>query len=124
MFEQTPQTERNIFTNPPADAAKLKQMYPDDVLEELLPTFLKESHELLSKLENGWQRRDLRIICTQAHQLKGIAAVFTAVEMESLCGDLQRAAQDADWGAVSNLHTRVVESSLEVRAFVKTLLKK
>jgi HPt (histidine-containing phosphotransfer) domain-containing protein len=124
MFEQTPHYERNIFTNPPIDADYLRSRFPDDVLDELLPTFLKESDELLEKLENGRDRRDLRLICTQAHQLKGVAAVFAAGDLERLCAELQKAAQESDWNAVEELHSRVVDSSLELRAFVKTLLKR
>jgi HPt (histidine-containing phosphotransfer) domain-containing protein len=124
MFEQIRETDNSIFTRRPVNVETLKIMYSDEVLQELLPTFLKESHELLEKLELGRSKRDLRLIATQAHQLKGVASVLQAADLESLCCHLQKAAQAADWKAVESYHPQVIQESLEVRAFLKTLIKK
>src|SRR4051812_19978926 len=116
MFEQI-QSE-NPYTPAPVEIDVLHQMYSDDLLEELLPSFLQETSDVLARLESGKTKKDLRIISTQAHQLKGVAAVLAASQLEGLCCELQNAAQERDWRRVEVIYARVCNCGLEVREFV------
>ncbi len=85
------------LTDSPLDIPYLQHLYGKDGFCELLESFLEESTLLLSSMNDSLKTRNGRELAQSAHQLKGLAAVMGASEIDKWSLAVERAAKQGDW---------------------------
>jgi len=118
LADQVAATDRSC----PLEFAKLKEMYGEDSLCEILELFLKESRQLVGELRPAVNNRDSRSLAMIAHQLKGLSAVITASQMNNLSSDLERIAVRGSWPEAEAILSALEKATETVTKFVDTVL--
>ena len=78
----------------PLNINQLKDMVgdDDDLIRELLDTFLTSGRETMQELSSALDANDVGEIKMKAHSLKGASANFGASRIQAICSDMESAA--------------------------------
>ncbi|MEE9312945.1 MAG: Hpt domain-containing protein [Planctomycetota bacterium] len=78
----------------PLNIGQLKDMVgdDDDLIRELLDTFLTSGRETMEELSSALNAHDIGEIKMKAHSLKGASANFGASRIQAICSDMESAA--------------------------------
>jgi len=106
----------------PIDLPQLEQLYGKEDINGLLSSFLEESTELAQQLQSCCQQRDAQQMATEAHQLKGLAAVMTSEKLAAYCLDLERAVKEYAWDLADTILPKVQAELTRVHDYVKNLI--
>jgi len=68
----------------------------EDLIEQILPTYLKDNKEHFEKLSEAVKSRDSEAIASHAHALKGAARNLGVVQLSDIAGRLERAGREDD----------------------------
>lgn len=109
--------------NTPLNVVKLKSLYGEQGLPELLHSFRLESEKLLNSIKHHISERNDKDLATDAHQLKGLCAVMTIEELEKLSQELERAAKQSSWEQAQEISTRLDGAFETVTNFIKRMLE-
>lgn len=106
----------------PIDLPQLEQLYGKEDINGLLRSFLEESTELARQLHSCCQQRDAQQMATEAHQLKGLAAVMTSEKLAAYCLDLERAVKEYAWDLADTILPKVQAELTRVHDYVQNLI--
>ncbi len=81
----------------PLDIPYLQHLYGKEGFCELLESFLEEATLLLASMNDSLKSRNGRELAQSAHQLKGLAAVMGAAEIDKWSLAVEKAAKLGDW---------------------------
>lgn len=96
---QAAQTNGN-FKGPMATPINLQLLldtYGEEDLKEIFLLFREETKQLLEKLIQALKEKDKNTTQALAHQMKGLSAVITALDMEGLCCIIEQGLKQGDW---------------------------
>ena len=68
----------------------------EDLIEQILPTYLKDNKEHFEKLSEAVKSRDSEAIASHAHAIKGAARNVGAKRLSDIAGRLERAGREDD----------------------------
>jgi CheY-like chemotaxis protein/HPt (histidine-containing phosphotransfer) domain-containing protein len=107
-------------STPMLDRATLEQLrvtMGDGFLDELLPTFMEDSQDLVRTMRRALGERDVDVFRRAAHSLKSNAASFGAVTLSTMARDLEALAKSGNLdGAAPRLERLTSECEQVVRA--------
>ncbi|HEY0456391.1 MAG TPA: PAS domain S-box protein [Verrucomicrobiae bacterium] len=122
-----PLSTRQDFTHVPegtidqaiiAGLRELREPGHPDPLKELIDLFLKDARPRLEKMQSGIAEKDVAIVASAAHTLKGSASNLGARTLALLCANLEKSAKAGDMTEAANIlldvrgEFQLVESSL------------
>jgi len=107
---------------PPIDLIKLKELYGENNLSELLESFVDEAQKLFASCQEKIKARDDRNLVTEAHTLKGLCAVMTATELEGLSLEIEKAGRTSSWEQAAETARNLEPVLLTVTNFINHLL--
>jgi CheY-like chemotaxis protein/HPt (histidine-containing phosphotransfer) domain-containing protein len=102
----------------PAALERLRETMGAGFLEELLPTFVEDTQELVSTMRRALGTRDTDAFRRAAHSLKSNAASFGATTLSSLARDLENLAKS---GSLDGAAGRVERLGIECERVVRAL---
>jgi len=83
--------------------AKKRSLGQDQILAEVMRSFLSDSTKLINSLQQGVENRDFETIRFHAHALKGSSANVAAHELSEAAKAIEYAAKDNDLNRISDL---------------------
>lgn len=75
-------------------SAKSQAGLHQHLLEELLPEFLEQLDELIQELEEALQKRDIELIASLSHDIKGTAGMYGFISISQIASQIEQAARD------------------------------
>jgi PAS domain S-box-containing protein len=91
--------------------------------KEMLDSFLVSLEDKFSEMREAYQTGDAEFIAREAHNIKGVAATFYAMNLSDLAAQLYEITRDDELGTADELIKRMEQDYNEVRAFSETLLR-
>jgi PAS domain S-box-containing protein len=107
----------------PIDVDNLAQIYGEESLKEIFTMFLDEARELANKVEQGIKKRDANAVSLVAHQLKGVAAAVSALQVSKLSSEIELAVKEDAWERASLLSNSVTREYQDLKKFIESYLK-
>jgi CheY-like chemotaxis protein len=97
---------------------QLRATMGDGFLDELLPTFVEDSRELVGTMRRALGGKDVDAFRRAAHSLKSNAASFGAITLSTLARDLEALARS---GTLDGVDLRVERLAVECERVVRAL---
>jgi polar amino acid transport system substrate-binding protein len=111
-----------LDTTPPIDLIKLKELYGEGSLSELLESFVAEAQKLYASCLEKIKEKDDRALVAEAHTLKGLCAVMTAEDLEKLSLAVEQAGRTSSWEQAAETCKRLGTDLNVVTNFINHLL--
>lgn len=104
----------------PMDISQLKSMVgdDDDVIRELLETFLSSGHETIDELESAINSGVVENVKLKAHSLKGASANYGADTLHRVCSHMEDAATNNDLSEIPRMFLDLKRKFTDVEGFI------
>jgi HPt (histidine-containing phosphotransfer) domain-containing protein len=104
------------------DIEKLKELYGDTELTEIFELFLVEANNLILAMRKYLEEREVTELGTQAHQLKGLAAVMAADSLSEKAQAVEQALKNSSWELINQAQDALEVEYSRVTNFIRTFL--
>jgi len=111
-----------VGKGPLLNIERLKETYGAEALGETLSMSVKEIHQLLWQISIAAEKSDMRSVVHAVHQLKGLAAVIGAVDMEQIALEIELDAKNGRADALAQGLARLIISAEALSSFMKGFL--
>lgn len=101
------------------DLKLLEKTYGNKAGPELVASFVSESAEILLSAAKDLERRDLRSLKTQFHQLKGMCVTLYANDLTALVRQLEASLEEENWQQIECGYSNVLKSFEMLQDFLK-----
>lgn len=105
----------------PLNLAKLRELYGDETVKELLSMSVSEARELVGDVERGIQEKSSKVVVAAAHQLKGLAVTMTIHSLHRVSMQIEGDAHAENWDNVVGRQNQLKQAFSEFEAYVETL---
>ncbi len=85
------------------------------IINELMPELLEMLGEMLESLYACWQKKDLAGLQSLGHDIKGTAGMYGLSEISQLAAQLEKAAREHEYSAISALISQLDDKYGQVR---------
>lgn len=110
--------------NIPINLEQLLDTYGEEDLREIFLLFKDETRQILDTLISAIKEQERQTTQALAHQMKGLSAVITAVEMEELCHTIEKSIKIDDWEHAKKAATGIDQSFQAVLKVIDEYLAK
>lgn len=87
-----------------------------DLLDKILGLYLKDSQEMVDKIEEAVTQRNASLLRESAHSLKSRSAMLGALQLAELCKHLEQAGRDGDFRQTGDLLHRLKSTFADTSA--------
>jgi HPt (histidine-containing phosphotransfer) domain-containing protein len=105
----------------PFNLAKLKELYGDDTVKELIEMSLDEARGLIADLDKGISERNSKVVAAAAHQLKGLALTMTIHSLNTISLAIEGEAHREDWERVAGKQVELKQAFNEFEQYVGSI---
>ncbi|MBX7220809.1 MAG: Hpt domain-containing protein [Blastocatellia bacterium] len=85
---------------------------------QVIKVYLTSGPERLDKMQSALDRNDTQALVAVAHSLKGSSGTFGAMQLHTLCFELEKMARAGDLAAAREFYPAVVLEFERVRSFL------
>lgn len=105
----------------PFDLEKLKELYGDETVKELIEMSLTEARGLIDDLDKGIHDRNGKVVAAAAHQLKGLALTMTIHSLNTLSQAIEQETQRENWEGVAGKQVELKQAFSVFEQYVESI---
>jgi HPt (histidine-containing phosphotransfer) domain-containing protein len=105
----------------PLNLARLRELYGDETVKELLSMSVGEARGLVDDVERGIQDKNLKVVAAAAHQLKGLAVTMTIHDLHNISMQIEGDAHAENWDNITGKQNQLRRAFNEFEAYVGTI---
>ena len=118
-----PFTALSLVDGQPIDMEELEEFYGNEMLVEMMETFLTQTEDIIAKLRIHLFERNARAIAGLAHEVKASCASIGAKQIARLCLYLEQAATQNDWLEVEETLSSIEKNFNNLKSYIQSSLQ-
>lgn len=118
-----PFTALTLVDGQPIDMEELEEFYGNEMLVEMMETFLSQTEDMIAKLRIQLFERNARAIAGLAHEVKASCASIGAKQIARLCLYLEQAATQNDWLEVEETLSSIEKNYNNLKSYIQSSLQ-
>jgi CheY-like chemotaxis protein/HPt (histidine-containing phosphotransfer) domain-containing protein len=117
-----PNSSMTVLEGDPIDLEELEEFYGSEQLMQMLTLFIRQTDDMLRRMEFFMKERNSKAVAGLAHELKASCASIGAKQLARLCLYQEQAVGQEDWIEAQETTASLIRSFEFLKDFVKPVI--
>jgi CheY-like chemotaxis protein/HPt (histidine-containing phosphotransfer) domain-containing protein len=117
-----PNSSMTVIEGDPIDINELEEFYGAEQLSQMLTLFVRQTDDMLRRMEFFMKERNSKAVAGLAHELKASCASIGAKQLARLCLYLEQAVGQEDWIEAQETTASLIRSFDHFKGFVSPVI--